>query len=48
MDWLDLLAVQGTLKEALLQSWGDGIKAELFQILKNAAEKVLHSVCQQI
>ena len=48
MDWLDLLAVQGTPKEALLQSWGDGIKAELFQILKNDAEKVLHSICQQI
>ena len=29
-------------------SGGDGIPAELFQILKNDAEKVLHSVCQQI
>ena len=29
-------------------SWGDGIPAELFQILKDDAVKVLHSVCQQI
>ena len=27
---------------------GDGIPAELFQILKDAAVKVLHLVCQQI
>ena len=27
---------------------GDGIPAELFQILKDDAAKVLHSVCQQI
>ena len=27
---------------------GDGIPAELFQILKDDAIKVLHSVCQQI
>ena len=27
---------------------GDGIPAELFQILKDAAAKVLHSICQQI
>ena len=26
----------------------DGIPAELFQILKDGAVKVLHSVCQQI
>ena len=26
----------------------DGIPAELFQILKDDAEKVLHSICQQI
>ena len=26
----------------------DGIPAELFQILKNDAVKVLHSICQQI
>ena len=29
-------------------SVGDGIPAELFQILKDDAIKVLHSVCQQI
>ena len=29
-------------------SGGDGIVAELFQILKDDAIKVLHSVCQQI
>ena len=27
---------------------GDGIPVELFQILKDAAAKVLHSICQQI
>ena len=27
---------------------GDGIPAELFQILKDSAVKVLHSICQQI
>ena len=27
---------------------GDGISAELFQILKHDAVKVLHSICQQI
>jgi len=26
---------------------GDGIPAELFQILKDGAVKVLHSICQQ-
>ena len=29
-------------------SGGDGIPAELFQILKDDAVKVLHSVCQEI
>ena len=29
-------------------SRGDGIPVELFQILKDDAVKVLHSVCQQI
>ena len=29
-------------------SEGDGITAELFQILKDDAVKVLHSICQQI
>ena len=27
---------------------GDGIPAELFQILKDGAVKVLHSICQQL
>jgi len=34
-----------TMKEA---SGGDGIIVELFQILKDDAVKVLHSICQQI
>ena len=29
-------------------SGGDGIPVELFQILKDDAGKVLHSICQQI
>ena len=29
-------------------SVGDGIPVELFQILKDEAVKVLHSICQQI
>ena len=29
-------------------SGGDGIPVELFQILKDKAVKVLHSICQQI
>ena len=29
-------------------SGGDGIPAELFQILNDKADKVLHSICQQI
>ena len=29
-------------------SGGDGIPAQLFQILKDDAGKVLHSICQQI
>ena len=28
--------------------WGDRIPVELFQILKDDAVKVLHSICQQI
>ena len=34
-----------TIKET---SGGDGIPVELFQILKDDAVKVLHSICQQI
>jgi len=29
-------------------SGGDGIPVELFQILKDIAVKVMHSICQQI
>ena len=29
-------------------SGGDGIPVELFQVLKDIAVKVLHSICQQI
>jgi len=29
-------------------SGGDGIPAELFQVLKDDAAKVLHSICQQV
>ena len=29
-------------------SGGDGIPVELFQILKDDAVKLLHSICQQI
>ena len=29
-------------------SGGDGIPVELFQILKDGAVKVLHSICQEI
>ena len=29
-------------------SGGDGIPVEIFQTLKDDAEKVLHSICQQI
>ena len=29
-------------------SGGDGIPVELFQLLKDEAVKVLHSICQQI
>ena len=29
-------------------SGGDGIPVELFQVLKDDAVKVLHSICQQI
>ena len=31
-----------------IASGGDGIRVELFQILKDDAVKVLHSICQQI
>ena len=38
----------GFRKHHYEQSGGDGIPVELFQILKDDAVKVLHSICQQI
>ena len=38
----------GFRKHKYKASGGDGIPAELFQILKDDAVKVLHSICQQI
>ena len=42
--------VQGALGSITTNkaSGGDGIPVELFQILKDDAVKVLHSICQQI
>ena len=42
--------VKGTLESITMNkaSGGDEIPAELFQILKDDAVKVLHSLCQQI
>ena len=40
--------VKGTLGITNKASGGDGILVELFQILKNDAVKVLHSICQKI
>ena len=42
--------VKGTLGSTTMNkaSRGDGIPVELFQILKDDAVKVLHSICQQI
>ena len=42
--------VKGTLRSITMNkaSGGDRIPVELFQILKDDAVKVLHSVCQQI
>ena len=37
----------GLRKHHYEQSGSDGIPAELFQILKDGAVKVLHSICQQ-
>ena len=36
------------IKSVTLSIGGDGIPVELFQILKDDAVKVLHSICQQI
>ena len=38
----------GLQKHYYKVSGGDGIPAELYQVLKNVAVKVLHSICQQI
>ena len=38
----------GLRKQHYKPSGGDGVPAELFQILKDDAVKVLHSICQQI
>ena len=38
----------GFRKQHYKASGGDGIAAQLFQILKDDAVKVLHSICQQI
>ena len=42
--------VKGALESITMNktSEGDGIPAELFQILKDNAVKVLHSICQQM
>ena len=37
-----------TTNSSLVANGGDGIPVELFQILKDDAVKVLHSICQQI
>ena len=37
---------KGMLSKAHKASGGDGIPVELFQILKDDAVKVLHSICQ--
>ena len=44
-DWSDLAVASITTNKA---SGGDGIPGELFQILKDDAVKVLHSIYQQI
>ena len=45
-EWLWVWALESiTMNKA---SGGDGIPVELFQILKDDALKVLHSICQQI
>ena len=38
----------GLQKHYYKVSGGDGIPAELYQVLKNVAVKVLHSICQQV
>ena len=38
--------LQGLFMKVKKESGGDGIPVELFQILKDDAVKVLHSICQ--
>ena len=40
--------VKWALGSITMNKGGDGIPVELFQILKDDAVKVLHSICQQI
>ena len=46
----DILEVKLALESIITNkaNGGDGIPVELFQILKDDAVKVLHSICQQI
>ena len=46
----DILEIKWVLKRITTNkaSGGDGIPVELFQILKDGAVKVLHSICQQM
>ena len=46
LEWEVKWALESITKNKA--SGGDGIPAERFQILKDDAVKVLHSVCQQI
>ena len=49
MKYLGVQSRVGLRKHHYEQSWcGDGIPVELFQILKDNAVKVLHSICQKI
>ena len=54
ITYLELDILEYRIKWALgsitmnIANGGDGIPAELFQILKDDAVKVLHSICQQI
>ena len=47
-DILGIWGLVGIRKHHYKACGGDGIPAELFQILKDDAVKVLHSICQQI
>ena len=46
--WPHPFILSGVICFAHKVSGGDGIPVELFQILKDDAVKVLHSICQQI